>query len=125
MVKVEATPRFGVCRDLHRGPAMRLCLFTLLFVGAAPPASASDAFEHYVNPVLTKLIEGKDVKEVKQLTPSMILDHDRVLPKGASAFLVVRTNEGRLAKLLVQPARQKSGDKTLPILWIEQFVTYK
>src|SRR5262245_183354 len=104
---------------------MHVRFAVVLAFGAAPPASGSDAFDHYVNPVLAKLLDGKDVKEVKQLTPAVILDHDRVLPRENSAFLIVRTNGGRLAKLLVQAGKQRSGDKLLPILSIEQFVTYK
>jgi hypothetical protein len=39
---------------------------------------------------------------------------------------VVRTNGGRWARLLVQAARQKvDAEKSVPILHIEQFVTYK
>jgi hypothetical protein len=99
----------------------------LLAVSAAPPppAGGSDSFDDYVNSVLTRVVEGKNAKEVRRLTPEIILDHDRVLPKETSAFLIVRTNDGRLAKLLVQYAKQKSGDKVLPILSIESFVTYK
>src|SRR3954470_4648832 len=104
---------------------MRPLLLALLLAGAAPPAGASDAFQHYVNPVLGKLVEGKNVREVKQLTPGLILANDRVLPRTPSAFLVVRTNGGRLAKLLVQPGKQKVGDRAVPILSIEEFVTYK
>jgi hypothetical protein len=104
---------------------MHLRFAILLVLGAAPPASGSDAFDHYVNPVLEKLVEGKDVKEVEKLTPALILDHDQVLPRENSAFLVVKTNDGRLAKLLVQANKQRSGDKLLPILSIERFVTYK
>lgn len=100
-----------------------LCLCVLLV-----PAGAAwgDVFEHYTNRVLDRLTQGKDVTEIKQLTPNLIVDHDRVLPKESSAFLVVRTNAGRLAKLLVQAGKQKVSDtKTLHILSIERFVTYK
>ena len=91
----------------------------------AAPLSAQD-FDHYVNPVLTRLPGTKSVKELKQLTPDYIVDNDRVIPRASSAFVVVRTNEGRFAKLLVQSARQKIGtDKTVPILYVERFVTYK
>ena len=66
------------------------------------------------------------VKEVKQLTPALIADNDRVLPGVTSAFVVVRTNDNRFAKLLVQPARQKvDADRQVPILMIDRFVTYK
>src|SRR5262245_50879433 len=103
---------------------MHRVLALAAFLLAAPVHA--DAFDHYTNPVLSKLTGGTNVKEVKQLTPVAIVEHDRVLPPIGSAFLVVRTNDNRLAKLLVQSARQKVGaDKTLPILSIERFITYK
>ncbi len=86
----------------------------------------ADVFDYYVNPTLAKLPGSKSVTEVKQLTAAMALEHDRVLPGVPSAMLVVRTNGDRYAKLLVQPARQRvAGGKTLPIISIERFVTYK
>jgi hypothetical protein len=97
----------------------------LLVLALAGPARA-DVFDYYINPVLDKLVEGKNVKEVKELTPNLIVDHDRVLPGIPSAFLIVRTNGNRLAKLLVQAAKQRvDADKAVPILLIERFITWK
>ncbi len=105
---------------------MRLCWLGLLFGLFASGPVRADAFDHYVNPVLDKLVEGKNVKEIRQLTPNLIVDNDRALPGATSAFVVVRTNGNRYAKLLVQAARQKVGaGKLVPILFIERFVTYK
>jgi hypothetical protein len=96
--------------------------FTLFVAG---PARA-DRFDHYTNPVLAKAPGAKGVKEIKQLTKDLITDHDQVLPRTVGAFLVVRTNEGRWAKLLVRSARQRvNADTTIPILYIERFVTYR
>jgi hypothetical protein len=89
-------------------------------------ARAADLFDYYTNPVLSRLVETKDVQEIKQLTPSLIAENDRVLPRTASAFLVVKTNGGRYAKLLVQVARQKvDADRSIPMLLIDRYVTYK
>src|SRR5438067_360251 len=104
---------------------MRLCCLSLLVVLSVSTAARADAFDFYTNPVLAKLVESKNVKEIKQLTPNLILDNDRVLPGCTSAFLVVRTNGDRFARLLVQAARQKVGNRTVSILSIERFVTYK
>jgi hypothetical protein len=105
---------------------MRLCCLSLVAVLFASSVTRADAFDFYVNRLLAKLVEGKNVKPIKQLTPGSIVDHDRVLPRITSAFLVVRTNGGRYAKLLVQAAKQKvDADRTVPILYIERFVTYK
>ena len=108
-----------MCRCLP--PLALLCCLV-----AARPARA-DAFDHYLNPVLAKALENEHVKEVKELTPEQIGDNDRVLQNIPAAFIIVRTNENRLAKLLVQSARQKivGTDRTIPTLLIERYVTYK
>jgi hypothetical protein len=105
---------------------MRLCCLAVLAVLVPAGAARADVFDFYINPVLSRLVEGKSVKEVAQLTPDLIVEYDRVLPRTTSAFLVVRTNGGRWAKLLVQAAKQKvPGGKAVPILYLERFVTYK
>jgi hypothetical protein len=86
----------------------------------------ADAFDLYTNRVLTKLMDGKNVKQVKKLTRKDLLNHDRVLPGITYAFIVVKTNAGRNAKLLVQSAHQKiDAERSLPILVIHRYVCYK
>lgn len=106
----------------------RLLPFLVTFLpllAATVPAHADD-FDYYTNPVLTRAAGSKNVKEVKELTPALMVDHDNVLPGVRAAFVIVKTNEGRLAKLLVQGARQKvDATRTVPMLLIERFVTYK
>ena len=66
------------------------------------------------------------MQEIKQLTPSQIADHDRVLRGINAAFIVVKTNDNRYCKLLVQAAKHKVDDKrSLPVLLVERFVTYQ
>jgi hypothetical protein len=106
--------------------SVRPGVLAVLVVLAVAESARADAFDHYINPILDKMLEGKNVKEIKQLTPNTIIDHDRVLPGIPSAFLIVRTNGNRLAKLLVQAAKQRiDNDKAVPILLVERFVTYK
>ena len=72
-----------------------------------------------------KLVESKNVDKVKSVSIVDLVNNDQVLPGLRSAFLVVKTNQGRLAKLLVQPARQRvSKTEAVPILLIERFVTF-
>src|SRR5262249_15431250 len=118
------TPGRIATHQAHPGDTLmpRFAVAALLLFAASARA---DVFDFYLNPTLAKLLDGKNVKEVKQLTPSDIVDHDRVLPRIPSAFLIVRTNGGRYAKLLVQAGKQKIGEDAVPILSIERFVTYK
>jgi hypothetical protein len=91
-----------------------------------PAGARGDDFDHYTNDILAKVPKADGTLPVKELTPEMLVDHNRVLPTLKGALLVVRTNDGRWSKLLVQAAHQKIGDKKLlPILLIERFVTYK
>ncbi len=92
-------------------------LFLGLAVAAWPAKSNADAFDHYTNPLLAKVTKAKIASLVKQVTQAEMVENSRALPAITACFLVVRTNEGRLSKLLVQPARQKIDDKrSLPIL---------
>jgi hypothetical protein len=104
-----------------RAHLQAVCLLALVI----SPLPAQE-FDHYLNPILTKVPTTKGVKELKQLTSDLIIDNDRVTSKASAAMIVVRTNQGRFAKLLVQSARQKiDNEKTIPILYIERFVTYR
>jgi len=86
----------------------------------------ADSFDHYSNIVLAKVPESKNAKKMQQVTPELMVEHSRVLPGLTATFLVVKTNEGRFVKLLVQPAQQKiSAEESLPIALIERFVTYR
>jgi hypothetical protein len=87
---------------------------------------ADDPFDHYLNRTLSRLAASKDAREVKSLTLDQLLDHDRVLKGVPGTFLVVQSNEGRWAKLLVREGRLKVREgRPLPILLVERHVTYK
>jgi hypothetical protein len=86
----------------------------------------ADAFDDYTNPLLVKAAAGDAVKEMKQVTPDDLLNNDRVLKGVDGAVLIVRTNGGRNAKLLVHPAAQKTdAAHSVPTLLIDRYVTYK
>jgi hypothetical protein len=91
-----------------------------------PSGARGDAFDYYTNPILAKVPGAAGVKEVTKLTPGLLIDNDRVLPGVTQAMVVVKTNEGRWSKLLVQIAGQKVDEnRTLPILLIDRLTTYK
>jgi hypothetical protein len=98
----------------------------LLVLLAAPPVRADDLFDYYTNPVLSKALTAEGVKELKALTDEQIGDNDRVLKNLSGALVIVKTNDSRLAKLLVLSARRKiSSTKSLPIVLVERYVTYR
>lgn len=96
---------------------------TIIFI--SPAHLWADVFDSYTNPVLRHVQDAPGVKEIAQLTTELMTDHDRVLANLPGTLLVVRTNEGRYSKLLTQPARQKVGDRKVPIFLIERFVTFR
>ena len=61
--------------------------------------------------------------------PSPIAHHTALSAVEGNAethILVVRTNNGRFAKLLVQAGKQRvAAEKAVPILSIERFITFK
>jgi hypothetical protein len=101
----------------------RLPLAAILLL--TPAVAHADAFDNYTNELLAKAVKAEGTQQVKELTPEQLVEHGGVLPKLKGAFLIVKTNDGRFAKLLVQAARQKVGKETVPILLIERYVTYK
>jgi hypothetical protein len=104
---------------------MMLGLLVVLTVGL-PATAWADAFDLYTNRVLEKVAKAKGVKPVEQLTPDLLAENAGAIKGTSGAFLAVRTNSGKWARLLVQPARQKVNNKvSVPILLIERFVTYR
>jgi hypothetical protein len=86
----------------------------------------ADEFDNYDNTLLAKVPEFEGAKKIAELTPDLLVKYRDVLPNTNALFVVLRTNEGRWCKLLVQPARQKiSESKSVPILLVERFVTYR
>ncbi len=103
----------------------RMSLACGLLWMVCPRSAHADAFDHYTNDILVKVPKAKGALAVGKLAAATMVEHSRALPGITATFLVVKTNEGRMSKLLVQPARQKLDNKSLPILLIERFTTYR
>ena len=100
-----------------------LSLFLMIL---APSLVGADTFDHYFNNLLAKIPEGKTVEKVTKLTPKVMIRHNRTLPDVTAAFIVVKTNDNRYAKLLVRPAEQIISDKeSRPIIVLERYVTFR
>lgn len=100
----------------------RAVIVTVLIIAGS---SRSEQFDYYTYPVLSKAVADGTLKEVKELTADQIADASGALPDSTSTFLVVLTNDKRLARMLVQPARQKVGDRQVPMLLIDKYLTFK
>lgn len=101
-------------------------LLTLIAMALAPAIARADAFDDYINTVLAKVPDAKSVTKITKLTPELMVQHNRSLPGITATFIVVKTNDNRYAKLLLQPARQKITDtESVPIILVERYVTYR
>ncbi len=94
---------------------------------AAPlPETKPSPFDYYLNRTLLKTYSSGNVKQVHSLALDDLPEYDGVLPDTNGTFLIFKTTQGRNAKVLVQSARQKiEGDRLLPVLLIDRYVTYK
>jgi len=105
---------------------MYRCLAAVVVALTAAPLHAADAFDLYTNPILAKVPKADGAQVVTQLSREQIIDNDRILSGVGGTFLAVKTNDNRWSKLLVQYAVHKGGEgKTVPMVSIERFVTFK
>jgi len=95
-----------------------------LFI-ALPALARADAFDNYINPILVKAAKSKAVKRVQKLSSADMIEHSRDVTGLTAAFVIVKTNDGRMARLLVRPGAQKTPDGTVPVTLLERFVTYR
>ena len=106
----------------------RFLTIALLFV-CVPLLARADVFDHYTNEVLVKVPGAKGAKKVQSLQPAELAEYRGSVPGVEGTFVVIKTNDGRFSKLILQPAQQKvkKEDKEvrLPILLIERYVTYR
>jgi biopolymer transport protein ExbD len=87
-----------------------------------------DEFSRIAGPFAPELIRRSDVRSRVSLTVGELESLPEVLPRMRSALLIVKTDEGNLAKLLVSPGLRKGkpGAKPsplVPVLVVERFET--
>src|SRR5258708_19784853 len=73
-----------------------------VLMAAIPQQLRAEAFDYYINPVISRVAGKEGVQEIKQLTPALIADNDRVIPEASAALIVIYTNDTRYSKLLVR-----------------------
>src|SRR5260221_14757343 len=99
----EWSPRRGLPYFISGDfPMHRLFFLTgAVLIAAIPQQLCAEAFDYYINPVISRVAGKEGVQEVKQLTPALIADNDRVIPEASAALIVVCTNDSRYSKLMV------------------------
>lgn len=99
-----------------------LLLICLLwcFVGTC---SAADVFERHSYRLISQAVDK--MEPVKQLSMEAGARLKRLSKNNSSPCLVIRTNDGNLAKVQVTWGLRKGPEKPVPVLLIERFVTYR
>lgn len=103
----------------------QLCCLLLGLYGAAARA---DEFDRIEGQALAAIPSSKDAIAHRELSIVAIEALPSVLRETRSALLIVKTDEGNIARMLVAPAFRKShGDqgKPIPVLVVERFDTFE
>ena len=102
-------------------------LLSIVFLFLIMPVLVrADHFEEYTNQVLQKMVADGFCKESDSISLKDIADLDSVLPGIQAGFIIVKTNDGRFSRSLVQFARQKiDANNATPMILLERFTTYR
>jgi hypothetical protein len=105
---------------------MRRVLTAALLLAGLPGVARADVFDNYTNEVLVKVPGAQGAKKVQALRAAELAEYRGAVPGVDGAFVVIKTNDGRFSKLILQPAQQKIKEGVkVPILLIERYVTYR
>jgi biopolymer transport protein ExbD len=110
---------FGICAT-----AVLMVVNLVIFTDPA----RGDEFSQIAGPFVRELVRRDDVRNHVSLTIGELESLPDVLPRVRSEFLIVKTDEGNLAKLLLSPGlrKRKPGDRPsplVPVLVVERFET--
>jgi hypothetical protein len=90
-----------------------------------PLPSWADAFDRYTNTVLSQVAGAAGVVPITKFTPELALQQHLYVSNNDGILLIVKTNDGLYSKMLVKFARQRFGERTVPIALLERVTTYK
>ncbi|MCS7161543.1 MAG: hypothetical protein RMJ19_13805 [Gemmatales bacterium] len=107
------------------GHLARTILVWYAVLWSASLSVRADVFDRYTNLVLSQAVQNGDLTAVQTISAAQLSEAPRLVPNSQGALVVVRTQNGLLAKLLVQVGRQKLGEQVLPVVVVERFVTYR
>ncbi len=102
-------------------------LASLLTLALATTAAA-DEFDRLEGRVLAEIPRGDDVSAHESLSGEDLVLLPNVLSDTRAALVVVKTDQGNLARLLLTPAFRKAADgsdSVVPILVLERFDTFE
>jgi len=116
-------------RKLHNSFAIsKSAVLIIANLVALPEGVHGDDFSRIAGPFVSELLRRPDVRSRESLTVGELESLPEVLTRARSALLMVKTDEGNLAKLLVSAGLRKGkpGAKPsplVPVLVLERFET--
>jgi hypothetical protein len=93
--------------------------------GLLAAAAQADDFDLYTASVLRKIPAADGASALEQITLSELSRAEPVLPGRNGPLLVVRTDEGHWAKMVVGRAIRKQNDAEQPIVVIQRYQTMR
>ncbi len=109
------------------GSVRRVALCGVL-LGFSIHGAAGDEFERIEGETLAKVSKSSDATSHQSLNIGELDALPAVVADSRSAFLVVKTDQGNFARLLVAPAFRKPAkpqDKPIPVFVLERFDTFE
>jgi hypothetical protein len=97
-----------------------LALVVLIFETLGARARADD-FDRYTNSVLGKVPMSEGAAAVEQLSLAELLKAKPVIAQESGCFVVLRTDEGNWAKIILRPSYRKHAEGEVPLLVIERY----
>jgi hypothetical protein len=91
----------------------------------AVPSPLTDAWDLYTNSVLGRVPTAEGVTQLDKISVQDLFKAKPVLPGADGGFVVVRTDEGNWAKLIVRGAIRKQGESEHPIVVIQRYHTLR
>jgi hypothetical protein len=91
-------------------------------LGATPAAWAVDAFDRHTTLWLRQAIKQKE--PLAEVTSGQAASWKQLGPGIDSPCVIIKTNNGHWTKALLSWGLRKSGDKRVPVLVIDRYVTY-
>jgi hypothetical protein len=99
--------------------------FGLLLLLVAAPAARADLFDDMTNKDIMRIMSTDAAKPMAEVTANQLSTAHGLVPQSNAAILLMRTKDGRFAKLQVLSGLQNVGGIKHPVLFIEKYVTYK
>ena len=99
--------------------------FCLMMLVVTASSARADWFDDMTNADIQKVLMTDLAMALPAVSANQLSAATGLVPQSNAAILIVRTKEGRYAKLQVQAGLQNVGGIKHPVLFIEKYATFK